>query len=80
MKPYLIDFVSDLTPFKQGKFLPGSHIPVFGEEKIMEERPDYIIILPWNWEREIRKRLSFTSKWGAKLVTVIPALNISDAD
>jgi len=75
----LIDFVSDLTPFKQGKFLPGSRIPVFGEEKIGEEKPDYIVILPWNWEGEIRKRLSFTSEWGAKLVIAIPSLKICDA-
>lgn len=79
VKPYLIDFVSDLTPSKQGKFLPGSRIPVYGEEKIAEERPDYIVILPWNWEGEIRKRLSFSSEWGAKLVTAVPSLKITEA-
>lgn len=79
VKSNMIDFVADLTPLKQGKFLPGSHIPVFGEEKIVEERPDYIVILPWNWEGEIRKRLSITAEWGAKLVTVIPSLKITDA-
>ena len=44
----LIDFVADITPAKQGKCLPGSHIPVFGEEVIQERKPDYIVILPWN--------------------------------
>jgi SAM-dependent methyltransferase len=72
IKPHLIDFVSDITPAKQGKFLPGSHIPVYGEEKLAEQKPDYIVILPWNWKESIIKRLDFTRQWGAKLITAIP--------
>ncbi len=79
VKPYLIDFVADITPAKQNKFLPGSRIPVYGEDKIEEHKPDYIVILPWNWEKEIKSRLGFVSKWGGKFVTVIPALKITEA-
>lgn len=72
IKPHLMDFVSDITPAKQGKFLPGSHIPVYGEGKLMEEKPDYIVILPWNWKDSIIQRLDFTRQWGAKFITPIP--------
>lgn len=76
IKPHLIDFVSDITPAKQGKFLPGSHIPVYGEEKLNEEKPDYIVILPWNWKDSIIQRLDFTRQWGAKFVTPIPSVEM----
>jgi 2-polyprenyl-3-methyl-5-hydroxy-6-metoxy-1,4-benzoquinol methylase len=79
VKPWLIDFVADLTPAKQGKFLPGSRIPVFGEEEIAARKPDYVVILPWNWESVIRQRLSFIGAWGGKFVTAVPELRISKA-
>lgn len=79
IKPYLIDFVADVTPAKMGKFLPGCHIPVYGEEKIAEFRPDYVVILPWNWEKEIKDRLRFIEAWGGRFVTVIPKLTVTDA-
>lgn len=76
IKPYLMDFVADITPAKQGKLLPGSHIPVFAEEKVAEYQPDYIVILPWNWSASIMQRLSFARNWGAKFVTVLPEFKI----
>jgi hypothetical protein len=76
IKPYMIDFVADLTPAKQGRYLPGSHIPVYGEDKITEEKPDYIVILAWNWKDAIKERLAFTSAWGCKLVIAVPKLEI----
>jgi len=76
IKPYLIDFVSDITPAKQGKFLPGSHIPVYDEDMIRQYKPDYIVILPWNWKESILKRLDFAREWGAKFVTTIPKIEI----
>lgn len=79
IKPYMIDFICDITPAKQGKFLPGTHIPVYPEEKIMEYRPDYIVILPWNWKQTIFRRLSYVREWGAKFVTVIPHLEVTDS-
>ncbi len=72
----LIDFVVDAAPSKQGKFLPGSHIPVFNEEKIKTSRPDYIIIFPWNLKEEIMEQLSYVSEWGCQFVVFIPDFKI----
>jgi len=72
----LINYVADLTPFKQGKYLPESHIPVVGEEKLKETKPDNILILPWNFKDSIKKRLEYTKEWGARLVVPIPKLEI----
>src|SRR5690606_13613182 len=72
----LIKFVVDAAPSKQGKFLPGSHIPVYPEYKIKEERPDYIIILPWNLKEEIMEQLAYVTEWGCSFVVFIPELNV----
>ena len=72
----LIKFVVDAAPSKQGKFLPGSHIPVHSEDKIREHRPDYIIILPWNLKAEIMEQLSYVTEWGCSFVVFIPELKI----
>jgi 2-polyprenyl-3-methyl-5-hydroxy-6-metoxy-1,4-benzoquinol methylase len=68
----LIEFVVDAAPSKQNKYLPGSHIPVYTEEKIREFRPDYIIIFPWNLKEEIREQLSYVSEWSCSFVVFIP--------
>jgi hypothetical protein len=72
----LISFVVDASPHKQNRLLPGSRIPVHGIESIKEERPDYIIIFPWNLKDEIIAQLSFTKEWGARFVVAIPALAV----
>ena len=72
----LISYVVDASPFKQNKFLPGSRIPIFSPDKIKLERPDYIIIFPWNLKEEISKELSYTKEFGAKFVVAIPELII----
>lgn len=69
-----IDFVCDAAKSKQNKILPGSHIPIFKPNKIKIEKPNYIIIFPWNLTKEIIAQLSFVKKWKAKFVTVIPNL------
>lgn len=76
IKNDLIEYVVDLSPYKQGKFLPGSHIPILNEEKIKETKPDFIIILPWNIKEEIMKQLNYVSKWGGKFVIPIPKVKI----
>lgn len=76
IKNDLISFVSDANPNKQNKFLPSSHIPVYSEEKIIDEKPDFIIIFPWNLKNEILYQLKYAKEWGAKFVTVIPKLEI----
>ena len=69
-----ISFVVDACDFKQGHYLPGSHIPIVSEEMIREERPDYILILPWNLQDEIVSQLSYIREWGAQFVIPIPKL------
>ena len=71
-----IDFVVDRSPYKQGLFLPGSHIPIKSVEAIQEAKPDYIIILPWNIKDEIMKQISFVTNWGGKFVIPIPEVKI----
>ncbi len=70
----LISHVVDETPAKQGKFLPGSRIPVIPE---FQGKPDYIVVFPWNFREEITKKLEYTREWGAKFVFVIPKLEIA---
>lgn len=75
-KKDLLQFVADASPHKQNKFLPGVHIPVFSEEKIKMEKPDYIVILPWNLKDEIAAQLAYIKEWGGKFVVAVPALEI----
>ncbi len=74
----LISFVVDAAPSKQGKYLPGSHIPVCNESKIREYQPDFILILPWNLKEEVMAQLSYTTAWGCRFVTCIPSIRIHD--
>ena len=64
--------VADRNPHKQGKLLPGTHIPVVSPEDLMRTRPDYVLILPWNLEEEIRRQLHGISAWGGRFVTPVP--------
>lgn len=72
IRPDLIPFVVDLSPSKQGKFLPGSRIPILGVEALYEHRPGLVIVFPWNLKDEIREQLRFVTSWGANLYTVVP--------
>ena len=76
IKSDLISFVADANPHKQGKYLPGSHIPVFKEDIIKKERPDFILILPWNLKDEITNQLNYIKEWGGKFVVAVPGLQI----
>ena len=71
-----IDFVVDKAPSKQGKYLPGTHIPVVTEEVIKIEKPDFMIILPWNLKNEIINQLSYVSEWNGKFIVAIPTLEV----
>jgi SAM-dependent methyltransferase len=68
----LLDYTVDRNPYKHGRFLPGTHIPIHPPERIAETRPDYILILPWNLKKEIAAQLSFVREWGGQLVVPIP--------
>ncbi len=76
IKKDLVSFVADISPYKQGKFLPGCHIPVVSPKIIKKEKPDIIIIIPWNIKEEIISELNYTKNWGAKFVIPIPRLEI----
>ena len=76
IKKELISYVVDKSDFKQGKFLPGSHIPVKNEETIKLDKPDFIVILPWNLKDEIISQLSYIKEWDAKFVVAIPEIEI----
>jgi hypothetical protein len=66
----------DRNPYKQGKFLPGTHIPIFPPEKITETRPDYLFILPWNLKDEIVRQNSFIKEWGGQFIVPIPEVEV----
>ena len=76
VKNDLINFVVDANPYKQGKYLPGSHIFVRNEEHLKKEKPDFVFILPWNLKEEITGQLSYIKNWGGKFVIALPTLNI----
>ena len=76
IKQDLIEFVVDISPYKQGKFLPGSHIPIVDEKEIKKIKPDYIVILPWNIKDEIIEQLDYVKEWGCRFVIPIPKMRI----
>lgn len=71
-----IPYVVDASPYKQGKYLPGSHIPVVSESVIPKFKPDYVMILPWNIKTEIEKQLHYVREWGGKFFVAIPSLEV----
>jgi hypothetical protein len=71
-----IEFTVDRNPYKQGKFLPGTHIPILHPSRIEEVRPDYIFILPWNFKDEILAQLAHARAWGAKFIVPIPEATV----
>ena len=76
IKSDLIDFVADANPHKQNKFMPASHIPVMNEQYLKEQKPDFVIILPWNLKTEITAQLDYIREWGGKFVVPIPTLQL----
>lgn len=68
----LIEYTVDRSPYKQGRFLPGSHIPIYHPDRIRETKPDYVVILPWNLKNEIMEQLQFIREWGGRFVVPIP--------
>jgi hypothetical protein len=72
----LIQFTVDRSPYKQGRFLPGSRIPISHPDRIREAKPDYLIILPWNLKDEIMGQMEFIRDWGGRFVVPIPKLTI----
>jgi hypothetical protein len=71
-----LDYTVDRNPYKQGKFLPGTHIPIYHPDKIKETRPDYVLILPWNFRDEIMQQIAYIRDWGAQFLVPIPEVKI----
>ena len=76
IRPDLMAYVVDRNPAKQGKFMPGSRIPIVGEDILMAMKPDYIVILPWNIKNEVMQQLAYVKDWGGRFVTTVPHLDI----
>ncbi len=74
----LIEYTVDRSPHKQGHFLPGVHIPVYGPERIRETRPDYVLILPWNIKDEVMAQMADVRTWGGKFVLPVPEVRVLD--
>jgi hypothetical protein len=71
-----IDYVADRSPLKQGKLLPGTHIPIVLPEHIAETRPHYVLVLPWNLRDEVARQLAYVRDWGGRLVVPIPEVEV----
>lgn len=76
IRPDLLPYVCDAAPSKQGKYMPGSHIPILSPEVLKDRKPDYILILPWNIATEVMDANSFVREWGAKFVIAVPELRV----
>ncbi len=72
----LLTYTVDRSPVKQGKFLPGTHIPIYAPEQIRRTKPDYILVLPWNLREELMEQLSYVRSWGGRLVFPVPELAV----
>ena len=72
----LMEFTVDRNPYKHGLFLPGTHIPIHPVERLAEERPDYVVIMPWNLRDEITAQLTYVREWGGRFVVALPKLEV----
>ena len=72
----IFDYIVDSTPYKQGRFTPGTHIPIYAEGKILETKPDFVVILAWNFKDEIMKKNKDVLKYGGKFMVCIPSVKI----
>ncbi|MEM6403690.1 MAG: class I SAM-dependent methyltransferase, partial [Cyanobacteria bacterium P01_D01_bin.116] len=71
-----LDYTVDRSPYKQGLYLPGTHIPIFHPDKIQETKPDYLLILPWNLKDEIMSQMAYIRDWGGKFIVPIPEVKV----
>lgn len=76
VRPDLLPYVVDRNPAKQGRFMPGSRIPIVDESYLQAHKPDWIVILPWNLRQEVMAQLAYVREWGARFVTVVPRLEV----
>lgn len=77
IRPDLLSYVVDLNPAKQGKFMPGSRIPIVAEAHLKQTKPDYVVIIPWNLREEVTAQLAYIRKWGGQFVTAVPSMEVA---
>lgn len=70
----LLPYVVDRNPAKQGKFLPGSRIPILGEDHLRQDKPDVVLLLPWNLKAELAQQLAYVGEWGGRLAVAVPQI------
>jgi hypothetical protein len=71
-----IDYVVDKNPHKQGRYLPGTHIPIQPPERVAETRPDFLLILPWNIQHEVVEQMASIRSWGGRFIVPIPEVKV----
>ncbi|MEM6505131.1 MAG: class I SAM-dependent methyltransferase [Planctomycetota bacterium] len=76
IRPDLLPYTVDRNTYKQGRYTPGGHIPIFKPDRIRETKPDYVLVLPWNLRDEITQQLAYIRAWGGRCVVPIPELEI----
>jgi hypothetical protein len=76
IRPDLLRYTVDRNPYKQGRFTPGTRIPIHPVEQIDADRPDYVLVLPWNLRAELAQQLAHVAGWGGQLVFPIPRLEV----
>jgi SAM-dependent methyltransferase len=72
----LVEYTVDISPHKQGRYIPGVHVPILSPDTVRETKPDYVVIFPWNIASEIMEQMSYIRDWGARFVTFIPYLKV----
>jgi SAM-dependent methyltransferase len=76
VRPDLLPLVADAAPSKQGKYMPGSHIPIVSPQRLLQERPDVVLILPWNIKDEVAQQLAEIRGWGGRFAIAVPRLQV----
>ena len=74
--PELIEYTVDRSPYKQHTLLPGTRIPVYPTDRVFENKPDYLLILPWNLREEISSQMASIRNWGGRFVIPIPSIEV----
>ena len=74
--PELIEYTVDRSPYKQNTLLPGTRIPVYPPDRVFEDKPDYLLILPWNLREEISSQMASIRNWGGRFVVPIPSIEV----
>ncbi|OBK44540.1 class I SAM-dependent methyltransferase [Mycobacterium sp. 1081908.1] len=80
IRPDLLEYTVDRNPYKHGRFTPGTRIPIYEPERIADDRPDVVLVLPWNLEAELTDQLRYVAEWGGQLVFPLPTLHTAQLD